>query len=158
MKASKKTKGPGPKTKLTESLRLDIRRELLEGLSYKKTQEKLNINPNNWDTWVWKDYQGFREFLTKIKHEIMVRGAEKFSKELMAMDNEKDTIVRIKQKESEFLRETIGKDTGYTKRTENTGKDGADLFPVDQKTKEEADNVLRRYIANKKEENDREIN
>jgi len=48
------------------------------------------------------------------------------------MEHDKDgepiaEILRIKQKESEFVRNTLGKDEGYSTRSEVTGKDGADL-------------------------------
>ncbi|TXG76603.1 hypothetical protein E6Q11_04350 [Candidatus Dojkabacteria bacterium] len=120
---------PGKDSSLTEELTLAIRKLYLSGKTYIEIQQELDINENNWDWWYWKDYQGFRTFLNKIKAERFIRRTEKLSDELLelpAVDEEgkvSEGILRVKQKEMEFLRETLGKDN-YSKRSELTGKDG----------------------------------
>lgn len=119
---------------LTEELTLQIRKETLEGTLYKDIQEKLEIPSNTWDAWVYKDYKDFRKNLQSWKAERLIRKTEKLSEEILDMNHFslKDAevintdILRVKQKESEFVRSTLGKDN-YSTRTENTGKDGKDL-------------------------------
>jgi uncharacterized protein YaaR (DUF327 family) len=106
---------------------------VLEGFMYKDIQSQLDISSNTWDTWVYRDTQGFRDNLIKWRNERLLKKAEKISNEILDMGHVSDegrvdsNILRVKQKESEFVRETVGKDFGYSKRSELTGKDGKDL-------------------------------
>lgn len=54
-------------------------------------------------------------------------------------------LVKIKQDTAKFLAERLGKDEGYSTRSEITGKDGADLIP-DKQSKEKADEALDAYF------------
>lgn len=114
----------GRPTELTEELTLKIRERVLKGFQYIEIQKELEISPNTWDTWVYKDYQDFRRKLNEWKQERMVKKAEQKLDILMDSENEKVSL-----QASIFIAETLGKDTGYTKRVENTGKDGKDLIP-----------------------------
>lgn len=132
----------GAPTLLTEELTLKIRQQVLEGVNYKVIQSSLDINENTWDTWVYKNYQGFRDTLMEWKKERLIRKAEKLSDEILDAEHidEKGKlntdIIRVKQKESEFVRETLGKDVGYSKRNELTGKNGEALaIAVEDKEK-----------------------
>lgn len=123
----------GRPTLLTDDLILAIRKRVLEGQMFITIQADLEISPNTWDAWVYKDYQGFREKLNTWKKERLLRKTEKLSDEILDMvyhseEGKVNTdILRVKQKESEFVRETLGKDQGYSKRIESTGKDGQPL-------------------------------
>jgi len=115
-------------TDLTEELTLKIRTLVLDDVKYKVIQETLEIPDNTWDTWVNKDYKDFRKNLISWKKERMTKKAEKLSEEILDMlhnvNGKVDAeLLRIKQKESEFIRKTLGKDD-YSERTELTGKDG----------------------------------
>lgn len=120
---------------LTEELTLQIREEVLNGLLYKNIQEKLEIPSNTWDAWVYKDYKDFRKNLNSWKTERILRKTEKLSEEILDMNHySKDDrdivntdVLRVKQKEAEYVRSTLGKDEGYSTRTEQTGKDGVPL-------------------------------
>jgi hypothetical protein len=118
---------------LTEELTLKIRALVLEGLQYNNIQQTLGISDNTWDTWVHKDYKDFRKNLISWKKERLVKLSEKVSNDILQMPaiddkgNVATDVLRIKQKESEFIRETLGKDD-YSKRNEVTGKDGKDLI------------------------------
>lgn len=120
---------PGPGSMLNEELTLKIRKLYLDGYDYVEIHRELGINTNTWDYWVWKDYQGFRVFLQNLKGEYLVREAEKLSKKILklqAVDDEgkvASDVLRVQQKEMEFVRETLGK-AEYSKRSELTGKDG----------------------------------
>lgn len=118
---------------LTEELSLAIRKLVIAGYSYVDIRTELGIRENTWDSWYWKDYKGLRVKLNAWKKERMLKTAEEFSKDLMSYsrineDGKLDKeLAKIQQKEAEFLRETLGKDEGYTKRNEQTGKDGEAL-------------------------------
>lgn len=120
-------------TDLTPELTLQIRALVLENVKYKDIQEKLEIPDNTWDAWVYKDYKDFRKNLNSWKTERLLKKSEKLSEEILDIVhiNEKggvDTdILRVKQKESEFIRGTLGKEEGYSTRSELTGKDGKDF-------------------------------
>lgn len=121
----------GRPTELTEELTLKIRAGILEGKQYKEIREELGINENTWDTWVYKNYQGFRETLQSWTFEIN----EKRRKRLLAKaENNLEVLLdsedeRVKADMTKFVAKTLGKDEGYTERTEMTGKDGKDLIP-----------------------------
>lgn len=54
--------------------------------------------------------------------------AEKVFDECLELEAGKDSgLLKIKQDTAKFLAETIGKDKGYTKRGELTGKDGQEF-------------------------------
>ncbi len=123
----------GRKSTLTQKLTLEIRSLLLRGHKPKEIQQTLGINPSTWDGWYFEDFQGFRDLLTNTKHEILLAKAEDISREILSLTHKirssKGTqtdinVLRLKQKESEFVRETLGKSQGYSKRQELTGKDG----------------------------------
>ena len=105
----------GPKTKLTEKLVLEIRKMVLDGKDYVEIQQELEINDSTWDTWVYKNYQGFRNNLVDWNYERILKKCEKLSEEILDInhytgDNGVDSrILSIKQKESEFIRSTLDK-------------------------------------------------
>lgn len=121
---------------LTDELTLQIRALVLSGEKYVTIQETLGIPSNTWDAWVYKDYKDFRKGLTSWKQERLLKKSEKLSEEILDMSHEIETekgskvevdILRVKQKESEYVRSTLGKDEGYSSRSELTGKDGKEL-------------------------------
>lgn len=139
----------GPKPALTAQMTLKIRALVLKGTKYKDIQQELKISEASWDSWVYKNYLDFRDNLMSWRHERMVRLSEGVSEEILAMptvirrmvgEGETADIVeahdiqalRVKQKESEFVRETLGKDLGYSKRNELTGKNGKPLFSLSE--------------------------
>lgn len=117
---------------LTEELTLKIRSLALEGIKYIDIQEELDIPANTWDSWVYKDYKDFRKNLNSWKSERLIKKSEKLSEDILDIihldeQGKVDTnILRVKQKESEFVRSTLGKNQ-YSTRQEQTGADGKDL-------------------------------
>lgn len=111
----------GRPTELTEELTLKIRQGVLDNKSYIQIQQELDISPNTWDTWVYKDYNGFRADLNNWKKERMIKKAEKVVDKSMDSDTEK-----IALDAAQFTLETLGK-LDYSKRTELTGKDGGSI-------------------------------
>lgn len=121
---------------LTTELTLQIRGLVLEGKKYIEIQEILDIPANTWDAWVYKDYKDFRKDLNSWKKERLLKKSERLSEEILDLDYTSEEgkinsdILRIKQKESEFVRNTLGKDEGYSTRQELTGKDGEDIKTI----------------------------
>lgn len=136
---------------LTQQLLLKIRAQVLEGKTYISIQANLGVKPDTWDRWVYDNYQDFRTNLNNWKHERMLKQAEGFSDELMDMSHHlAHKVLAIKQKEAEFLRETLGKTIGYTKRNELTGADGASLIPVDDGKKKNTDKAINEFLGTPK--------
>lgn len=110
--------------RLNHNITLQIKNLYLKGYNITSIQEKLGIKPNTWDSWVWRNTQGFRDMYNRLKIEKLINMAEQVSTEIMTeAHKDKDgklneRILSIKQKESEFLRETLGKDT-YSKKLIN---------------------------------------
>jgi len=61
-------------------------------------------------------------------------------------------LLKIKQKEAEFIRETLGKQH-YSKRSELTGKDGEAII-VNQEDKSKTDNIINEYLNAKQDTGD----
>ena len=111
---------PGTKPQLTEELTAKVRTLYLDGESYTSIQQILDINPSTWDSWVYKNYKDFRVQLQNYKHERLVRKAEAQLDTLLDSEDE-----RIQTSNLQFTLKTLGKDQGYSDRTEVTGKDGS---------------------------------
>lgn len=110
----------GHPTVLTEELTLQIRLMILKGVQINKIQEELKISENTWDSWYYRNTQGFRDSVTQWRRERMVRSAEDTVAVHVYSDDE-----RVSLNASTFLLETLGKDQGYSKRSELTGPNGA---------------------------------
>ena len=118
---------------LTEELTLQIRNLYFQDKNYTEIQELLDIPANTWDTWIYRNTQGkglsdkgFRSFINEIKAERLIKKTEKLSDEILTMNHystreDKEVIntdiLRVKQKEAEFVRETLGK-ADYSKKVE----------------------------------------
>lgn len=95
-----------------------IRSLYLTGKEYIQIQAELGINAGTWDNYYYLNKNGFRDFINDVKKEYFIRQAEAFSRKLMSLDETDDArIYALKQKETEFLRETLGKDI-YSKKQE----------------------------------------
>lgn len=102
----------GRPTQLDEELTAKIRTLVLEGLNYKTIQETLEINPSTWDTWVYKDYQGFRTNLRMWDNEILINIAKGNLHQLLQGDDDK-----IRADLTKFTLETLGK-LDFSKKSE----------------------------------------
>lgn len=103
----------GTKTLLTDTLLLQIRNEVLKGSEAREVAKTLAINENTLYDWKSNNYQKLQDKWNAWETQRMLKQAEKFSDNLMAMSttNPDGTInkglVAIQQKESEFLREKL---------------------------------------------------
>lgn len=124
---------------LTDELTLQIRELVLQGVKYKDIQQQLDVLPGTWDKWYYEDYKDFRKDLNSWKAERLLKKSEKLSEEILDADHLTEEgrydkeMLKIKQKESEFIRESLGKDE-YSKRTEQTGAKGTPLVPLERET------------------------
>lgn len=155
----------GRPTKLDDELRLKIRDRLSE-LDSRPTMARISeITEVEYSTikgWVFRNYQGFAEFLDGLKRDWKLRKAQENIEEFLTMDTlntavtkKGDTfeytdakILRIKADTTFFVAETLGKET-YSKRSEITGKNGG---PIEHKiTDQEFETILGEYGTRKKE-------
>lgn len=101
-----------------DEVRNKLRSLLMDGKNFKESMEVLDISIGTFDAAYWRNTQGLRDFINDVKKEMFLKEAEKLSHEIMNTSHEDDArILAIKQKEAEFLRETLGKDI-YSKKTE----------------------------------------
>lgn len=100
-------------------------------------------------------------FKEKLRRLNMLSKSEKVLDEMLEMPVEQvkvvgesgvvvvdPSLVKIKQDTAKFLAERLGKDEGYSTRSELTGKDGADLIP-DKQSKEKADEAIKAFLKDK---------
>jgi hypothetical protein len=75
----------------------------------------------------------------------MLQEAERVSAEILSIKDAKNNakLLSIMQKESEFLRETQGKDLGYSKRIETIGFNVNKNEPLDEEQKARLDKLIK---------------
>jgi len=139
----------GPKTELTDKLVLEIRKMVLDGKSYVEIQQELEINASTWDTWVYKNYQGFRNNLVDWNYERILNKCERLSEEILDINHTGDNgvdyrILSIKQKESEFIRSTLGK-KNYSKQV-NTDLTSGGKPIITPEEKSKINNIIEEYL------------
>lgn len=128
---------------LDENTKGKIRTLWLQGESIKNICKTLGISDGTWDNYYFMNRYGFRDFVNSVKKEAFINSAEKVSREIMEMEVKSAKVLSIKQKESEFLRETLGKDMGYSKRIETIGLNINKNEPLDDEQRKKLDNLFR---------------
>lgn len=127
-----------------ESTQNKIRTLYLEGKEISEISQIMNIPKGTIDSAYWRNTHAFRDFMLELKKARMLMSAEKVSAEIMATPSDGNAkILSIKQKEAEFLRETIGKELGYTKRIETIGFNLNKNEPLDEDQRAKLDKILR---------------
>ncbi len=128
-----------------DSVKFSIRTLWLQGKSIKDIQAELGIPMGTWDSAFWRNTHGFRDFFFEIKKEKMLLQAERVSDKIMNMEAvETAKMLAIQQKEAEFIRETQGKDMGYSKRIETIGLNINKTEPLDDEQKEKLNKLLKK--------------
>ena len=110
---------------------------------YKEIQNELRIPPGTWDNYNYINKYGFRDFLLATKKEVFLAEAEKISRKVTKHKEDSAKILAIQQKEAEFLRETLGKDLGYSKRVETLGLNINKNEPLDSEQVERINKLLK---------------
>ncbi len=101
---------------------LKIKELVLEGKSEVEMQEILEIPKGTWNTWKYTNFHNFSDLMLIYKQERILLKAEANMEVLLESEDE-----RVMADMTKFSLETLGKDKGYSKRTEMTGKDGKEL-------------------------------
>lgn len=128
-----------------ENIRNNIRTLFLDGKSFKQIQIKLGINRATWEVNHWRDTNGFRTFIHKIKVEKMLVDAERVSSKILNLKTAKNArMLAIQQREAEFVRETQGKDLGYSKRIETLGLNINHTEPLNEEQKANLNRLLKK--------------
>jgi len=104
--------GEAESTRLDEEITLQVRKLVVEGNLYKVIREQLGIKESTWDSWVYRDTQGFRTNLTRWKAERFLRQAEDNVPVLLDAKSE-----NVKADMTKFILETGGKEV-YSKKQE----------------------------------------
>lgn len=105
-----------------EQFLLKIKELVLNNKTESEMQEILDIPKGTWDYWKWKNYESFQDKLLSYRHERMLQKAQSNIEVLQDSEDE-----RVNLQANTFVLETLGKDNGFSKRTEMTGKDGKEL-------------------------------
>ena len=131
-----------PDLKETDT-RAKIRVRFIKGMEIKEIIEDLGIPEGTWDSSYWRNTHGLRDFVAEIKKERSLKLVENVSNNILTMDTtENPRMLAIKQKEAEFIRETLLKDHGYTKRSEVIGLNINKTEPLDEEQKKKLDTIL----------------
>lgn len=111
--------------------------------SFQDISDELGIPRGTWDNYYYLNKYGVRDLVIDCKKELAVLKAEAVSNKIMDMMTEEisDKKLAIQQKESEFLRETIGKDI-YSKRVETIGLNVLKTEPLDKEQQAKLDKML----------------
>lgn len=115
-------------TKPITSLTPEIKNQIVELYEEKKTADEIATILNI-------DIETLKDLFQKERTDRLLRKAEKVSEQYLDIDltkgdiekkygKNKIQVMKIIQAEAMFLRETLGKDAGYSKRNELTGKNG----------------------------------
>lgn len=132
-----------PSLKDTDT-RNKIRTLYMDGKEVKEILDIMNIPKGTWDNCYYLNHNAFRDFMNELKKEYVLRTVEDFSKDLMAMKVEDNAKMKaIQQKEAEFVRETLLKEHGYTKRVETIGLNLNKSEPLDVEQKAKLDKLLK---------------
>jgi len=122
---------------------------VLDGKDYVEIQQELEINDSTWDTWVYKNYQGFRNNLVDWKYERILNKCEKLSEEILDINHTGDNgvdsrILSIKQKESEFIRSTLDKKHYSKQLNTDLTSGGKPIITPEEKSK--INNIIEEYL------------
>lgn len=121
-----------------------IRSLFMENKSITEIQQILNISRGTWENAYYLNHHGFRDFMNECKKERFLQITERVSKEILDMEAQGNAkMLAIKQKEAEFLRETLLKEHGYTKRIETIGLNVNKNEPLDEEQRERLNNLIK---------------
>ena len=129
----------------SDDVRSKIRTRFIKGWDIKTILDDLGIPDGTFDSALWRNTQGLQDFMTELKKEYFLKVTEAVSKEILLMDTEDNAkMLAIKQKEAEFIRETLLKDSGYSKRIETIGLNINKNEPLDDDQLDKLDRLLER--------------
>lgn len=125
----------GRPTELTDHVLVKIKQGILDGRTLKDIAELSGIEINTMYDWSAKNYMNLADKIEGWKRDRRLILADITSDTIQTLPVHTEEgkidkeLLKLKQKEAEFIRETLGKDY-YSKRSELTGKNG-DALKVD---------------------------
>lgn len=126
-----------------EQFLLKIRELTLEYRTEKEIAEILEVPLSTWNYWKWKNFHSFSDKLLSYKHERILKKAESNVEVLLESEDE-----RVASDITKFTLETLGKNKGYAKRSELTGKDGKDLVDFSELRNTPTEELLKKVNDN----------
>jgi hypothetical protein len=120
----------GRPTELNEELKLKIKEYFLESKTLEEIASLIEIPIDTISYWRSTNYRGFRDFLFSLKLERMFNKSVKKLEEIIDIKEAEINTLKLQQDTAKYITETLGKDKGFTKRNELTGKDGEQLIPL----------------------------
>lgn len=112
----------GRPTELNDELFAEIRKLILEEKNLKEIAQILEIPESTIYHWSSDNYRSFADKYLSYEQERKLRKATLKIETLIDSEDE-----RVALNASTFIAETLGKDRGYSKRTELTGANGKEL-------------------------------
>lgn len=101
----------GQHSTLTPEVSMHIRTLIMKGMEYAEIQQELDIPEGTWDSWYYRDVQGFRGNIIRWSAEALLKDAQKTIKKLMTGAKSE----RVQADLSKFMLETVAKDI-YSKK------------------------------------------
>ncbi len=126
---------PGPETMLDKELLAKIEEHVVDGGSLASFAKQSGMSESTLYDWSYKNVSSLNDNMKTWRLMAKLKKAEQRAEEILSLplqdpDGKIDgSVLRAVQKEAEFIRETLDKEN-YSKRTENTGKNGKDLIPL----------------------------
>jgi hypothetical protein len=128
-----------------DNVKNKIRSLYMDGKTLIEIGEILNIPKGTIDNAYYLNRHNFRDFMTELKKERFLNKTERVSNEILSMETgENAKMLAIKQKEAEFLRETLLKDHGYSKRIETIGLNINKNEPLDDEQRAKLDKLIKK--------------
>lgn len=117
----------GRNTILTEELLKQIKQSILDGNDLKTTAKVCEINEGTFYVWHSDNYLNLATKIEGWKRDRRIKLAEVNVDEFLLLDTEDSNKLKVKADITKFVLETLDKDN-YSKRSENTGKNGEPLI------------------------------
>lgn len=118
----------GRPSQYTEEVKLKIKELFLKGETLENISKIIEIPTGTIDYWRAVNYQGFKDFLYGLKLERMFDKSVNKLEDIIDIKEADKDILKLQQDTAKHITETLGKDKGFSKRTEMTGKDGDKLI------------------------------
>jgi len=117
----------GRPTDLTDELFAEIKKSIMDGNDLRETARVCKISESTLYHWHCDNYANITDKIEGWKRDRKLLLADKNIDGILCLGiSDKDSL-KVVADMSKFVKETLDKEN-YSKRTENTGKDGAPLF------------------------------
>jgi len=121
-----------------------IKEAVLDGKNLKEIANIIGISEQTIYSWHSTNYKSIADKIEGWKRDRKLMLAEKNIESILQLDVTDKDFVKTVSDMSKFVTETLGKEN-YSKRTELTGADGANLIPS-QEAKDRADKAINEYL------------